>query len=193
MPINRTILAWTRTIHIYLTMAALGLMLFFAVTGFTVNHEDWFGATTPHTRNVSGTTPAELIKAQDKLRIVEHLRSAFGVSGAMSDFDSDDETYHVVFKGPGRVCEASIARADGKTEVEIKSFGLVGRINDLHRGRDSGEGWRWMIDASAALIVLACVTGVILWLALPKRRKLGIVALVLGILGTVAFYVMVVP
>ena len=41
MPINRTILAWTRTIHIYLTMAALALMLFFAVTGFTVNHEDW--------------------------------------------------------------------------------------------------------------------------------------------------------
>ena len=78
------------------------------------------------------------------------------------------------------------SRADGKTEVEIKSFGLVGRINDLHRGRDSGEGWRWMIDASAVLIVLACVTGVILWLALPKRQA-GDRGAGPGIWGTVGF------
>jgi hypothetical protein len=190
---NRTLLAATRTIHIYLTMAALGLMLFFAVTGFTVNHEDWFGATTPRTRNVSGTTPVEMVKAQDKLRIVEHLRSQMGISGAMTDFDSDDEKFHVVFKGPGRVCEATIERADGKTDVEIKSFGLAGRINDLHRGRDAGEPWRWVIDASALLILLASITGVILWLALPKRRKLGIVALVLGVAMSVAFYLALVP
>src|SRR6266498_2005488 len=168
---NRTFVAWTRTIHIYLTMGALGLMLFFAVTGFTVNHEDWFGATTPRTRNVSGVTPAEWVKAEDKLRIVEHLRSGFGVNGAMMDFESEEEKLHVVFKGPGRVCEATVSRLDGRTEVEIKTFGLWGRMNDLHRGRDAGEGWRWVIDVSAGLIVLAAVTGVILWLALPKRRN----------------------
>jgi hypothetical protein len=190
---NRTLLAWTRTIHIYLTMAALGLMLFFAVTGFTVNHEDWFGATTPRVRNVSGATPVELLKADDKLRIVEHLRNQMGLSGAMTDFETDDEKLHVVFKGPGRVCEATIVRADGRTEVEIKSFGLAGRINDLHRGRDAGEPWRWVIDASALLILLACVTGVILWLALPKRRKLGIVAVVLGVVASVGFYLALVP
>jgi hypothetical protein len=190
---NRTFVAWTRTIHIYLTLGALGLMLFFAVTGFTVNHEDWFGATTPRTRNVAGVTPAEWVKAEDKLRIVEHLRSQFGVNGAMTDFESEEGKFHVVFKGPGRVCEASISRPEGKTEVEIKTFGLWGRINDLHRGRDAGEGWRWMIDASAALFVLAAVTGVILWLALPKRRNVGIAALVLGAGLTVAFYWMLVP
>jgi hypothetical protein len=190
---NRTFLAWTRTIHIYLTMAALGLMLFFAVTGFTVNHEDWFGATTPRVRNVSGTTPVEWVTAEDKLRIVEHLRSAMGVSGAMTDFETNDDNYHVVFKGPGRVCEATIARQDGKTDGEIKTFGLAGRINDLHRGRDAGEAWRWVIDASALLIVLASVTGLILWLALPKRRRLGIAWLVVGVGASVGFYWTMVP
>jgi len=190
---NRTFLAWTRTIHIYLTMGALGLMLFFAVTGFTVNHEDWFGATTPRVRDVSGTTPMEWVKAEDKLRIVEHLRSAMGASGAMTDFETSDDNYHVVFKGPGRICEATIARVDGKTDVEIKTFGLTGRINDLHRGRDAGETWRWVIDASALLIVLASVTGLILWLALPKRRKLGIAWLVLGVGASVGFYWAMVP
>src|SRR5258706_14048134 len=105
---NRTFVAWTRTIHIYLTMAGLGLMLFFAVTGFTVNHEDWFGATTPRTRNVAGVTPVEWVKGEDKLRIVEHLRKQFGVSGAMTDFESEEEKFHAGFKGPGRGVEARI-------------------------------------------------------------------------------------
>jgi hypothetical protein len=66
-------------------------------------------------------------------------------------------------------------------------------LNDLHRGRDAGEAWRWVIDISAVLILLALVSGVILWLALPKRRTLGIVSLVLGGAVTVAFYLILVP
>jgi len=189
---NRTFLAWTRTIHIYLTMAALGLMLFFALTGFTVNHEDWFGATTPHDRTETGTTPAEFVTAKDKLKIVEHLRSHFSVTGALYAFETDDDPYTVEFRSPGRNSVAKI-QADGKTEVKIETFGLIARINDLHRGRSAGEPWRWMIDASAIVIILAAITGVILWLALPKRRKLGIVATVLGLVICIAFYWMVVP
>src|SRR5215218_4672242 len=100
---NRTFLAWTRTIHIYLTMAALALMLFFAVTGITANHEEWFGATTPHKSTAKGSTPADAVTQVDKLRIVEHLRAKFGMTGAMTDFNADDQTELVVeFKGPGR-------------------------------------------------------------------------------------------
>jgi len=34
---------------------------------------------------------------------------------------------------------------------------------------------------------------VILWLALPKRRTLGIIALIVGIAGSIAFYLALVP
>jgi hypothetical protein len=191
---NRTLLAWTRTIHIYLTMAAMGLMAFFALTGITANHEEWFGATTPITRTVEGTTPRDAIEKIDKLRIVEHLRANFPITGEMVSFDTDDQDkFEVDFKGPGRECVAKIHRPDGKTEVELKTFGLFGRINDLHRARATGETWRWMVDASGITILLAAVTGVILWLALPKRRKLGIIATILGIAICVVFYWMVVP
>jgi hypothetical protein len=190
---NRTLVTWTRTIHIYLTLAALALMLLFAVTGFTINHEDWFGATTPVTRNVSGLTPSAMLQPLDKLKVVEYLRANFQATGAMTDFDSDDDHHEIVFKSPGRICKAVISRPDGKTEMEVKTFGLTARLNDLHRGRDAGEPWRWVIDASAALILLASITGIILWIALPKRRKLGILALVLGTALTVALYLTLVP
>jgi hypothetical protein len=193
---NRTFLAWTRTIHIYLTMAAMALMVFFALTGITANHEEWFGATTPMERKMSGVTPKEAldIEKPDKLRVVEHLRANFQVTGAMVSFENDDkELVTVIFKAPGRNCKAEINRADGKTEVTITTFGIFGRINDLHRARDTGETWRLMVDLSAITIILAAITGVILWLALPKRRKLGIVATVLGTGVCVVFYFLVVP
>ncbi len=37
-------LSVARTLHIYVSMALLLLMLFFAFTGITLNHPDWFGA-----------------------------------------------------------------------------------------------------------------------------------------------------
>ena len=45
--INRRFLDYCRTIHIYLSMFGLLVMFLFGLTGFTVNHEDWFKATTP--------------------------------------------------------------------------------------------------------------------------------------------------
>src|SRR4051794_20693244 len=97
---NRTFVTWTRTIHIYLTMASLGLMLLFAVTGFTINHEDWFGATTPRVREVAGTTPTNLLEPLDKLKVVEHLRNNFGASGALYAFETDEDPFKVIFKSP---------------------------------------------------------------------------------------------
>jgi uncharacterized protein len=206
---NRTFLAWTRTIHIYLTMAALALMLFFAVTGITANHEEWFGATTPHERVATGATPADAVARADKLRIVEHLRAKFGVTGALFEFNVDDpEQFVVEFRAPGYSAKAEIARtttaaaesigdatsrSSGQTKVTFRTFNLIARMNDLHRARDTGETWRVIVDAGGVLIILASVTGVILWIALPKRRKVGIAWAILGIAGSVAFYWVVVP
>src|SRR4051812_8291779 len=37
--------AITRWLHIYLSMFGLAAVLFFSVTGLTLNHPDWFGET----------------------------------------------------------------------------------------------------------------------------------------------------
>jgi hypothetical protein len=86
-----------------------------------------------------------------------------------------------------------IAKDTGATTFHRETFNFFALINDLHRGRDAGAFWRWVIDLSAAAIVLACVTGFVLWLALPKRRKLGVIVLVAGTIGTLAFYYALVP
>ena len=193
MAINKTFLSLCRTIHIYLSMLGFLVLLFFGITGFTVNHEDWFGATEPRTSTFQGQTPADLIGRNDQLHIVEHLRSSFHITGALASFDALDETLHVGFKEPGQTWEVDIEKASGATSVHRETFNLMAVINNLHRGRYSGAAWRWVIDISAALIVLACATGVVLWLALPRRRRIGIAALAVGVVGTVLVYLLLVP
>ena len=60
---------------------------FFGITGFTVNHEEWFGATTsPRVTETRGTTPiADLLAKDDALRMapVEHVRNTWRISGAI--------------------------------------------------------------------------------------------------------------
>ena len=38
----RLLIKSARTVHIYTTLTGLLLILFFAFTGFVLNHEDWF-------------------------------------------------------------------------------------------------------------------------------------------------------
>ena len=193
MVINRKFLAWCRTIHIYLTMLGLGVLLFFGITGFTVNHEDWFGATRPRLREVRGQLPLELLQRKDSLRVVEQLRTIFGITGALTDFEDLEDKISAGFKEPGQTWEVDIVKLDGKTTVHQEMFNFAAVINNLHRGRYAGRAWSWVIDVSALLIVVACATGLVLWLVLPTRRNLGLAALAIGTAGTLLVYLCLVP
>ncbi len=189
----RSLVSFSRLIHIYLTMLGLFLMLLFGITGYTINHEDWFGATAPKVDETTGTTPAALITANDQLRIVENLRQAHGVTGALTSFDDFEDEYSAGFKSPGQIWEVRIAKKTGATAIHHESFNLAAIVNNLHRGRYTGPAWRWIIDLTALLICLACATGFILWLALPHRRKLGVALLVLGTAATLAIALFLIP
>ncbi|MEI6739435.1 MAG: PepSY-associated TM helix domain-containing protein [Gemmatimonadaceae bacterium] len=176
-----------RTVHIYLTMFAFLLMMFFALTGVVLNHEDWIAGQTVR-RDTTATLPLELMKGPDKLMIVEALRSRFGAIGAVTTFDDDPSSLHIELKGPGRHTEADIDRATGKLTLSVERRGLLMRLDDLHRGKDTGVPWRWLLDASAALLFLGSLSGILIWWALPRRRKWGVAALIGGTVAVFAFY-----
>jgi uncharacterized protein len=39
---KRQIMILSRWLHIYLSMASFGILFFFAITGLTLNHVEWF-------------------------------------------------------------------------------------------------------------------------------------------------------
>jgi hypothetical protein len=186
-------IGWTRTIHIYLTMMGLLAMVLFGITGYTINHEDLFGATHPIVAEFQGETPRAPVAAGDRLAVVENLRKTFRISGAVTSYDDFEDEVSIAFKEPGQIWEIRVAKATGKVDVHHEAFNFAAVINNLHRGRYAGESWRWVIDVSAWLVVLACLTGFFLWLALPRRRRAGIAFLAAGTLITLGVIYLFVP
>src|SRR5215475_11526309 len=142
--LKRRMASLSRWLHIYLSMASFAILLFFAVTGLTLNHAERFGAE-PRIAQVKGKVEVNWVKAEDaavdKLAIVEHLRQAHGIKGALSDFRLDESQAAVSFKGPGYAEDAFINREKGDYELTETRSGLVAALNDLHKGRDAGRAW----------------------------------------------------
>lgn len=176
--------ALSRWLHLYLSMLSFFVVLFFSVTGLTLNHADWFDGQQVETKR-AGSLPAAWVNVLDtaqvkKLEIVELLRANYGVRGAVSEFLLEDEQCSVSFKGPGYSADAFITRADGKFELTEQRLGLVAVLNDLHKGRDSGPGWSWLIDISAGFLTLVSLSGLAMLFFLKNKRVRGFGVALLG-------------
>ncbi len=178
---KRQMMILSRWLHIYLSMASFGILFFFAVTGLTLNHADWF-AKQQHTVQIRGSLDKKYLgKDVAKLEIVEHLRNAHGIHGSLNDFRIEDRDCSVAFKGPGYSADVLIDRASGRYELTETRMGFFAVLNDLHKGRDSGKAWAVIIDISAVLMTLVSLTGMLLIFFLQKKRVSGLMAAVAGI------------
>jgi hypothetical protein len=194
---KRRLAAWARWLHIYLSMFSFALLLFFAVTGLTLNHADLFSAA-PRTTHAQGTLDAQLVRAgvaEDAARdgIVEHLRRAHAIHSSLSEFRMDDEQCDLAFKGPGYLADVTVERSSGKYTLTETRMGAVAVLNDLHKGRDSGNAWSTIIDVSAVLMTLVSATGLVLIFFLRKRLASGMAAIVIGAILCYVVYVKWVP
>jgi len=185
---KRQLATASRWVHVYLSMVSFAILLFFAVTGLTLNHAEWFGDM-QRTVQVKGIMDPKL----SKLDIVEFLRAHHNVKGAMSDFRTDDSQFTVAFRGPGYSADTIIDRDTGKYTLTEVRMGAVAVLNDLHKGRDTGPGWSWMIDASAILMTIVSLSGLTLIFFLPKRRFAGLLLAAAGIVICLAVYKIWVP
>jgi len=77
--------------------------------------------------------------------------------------------------------------------VESETRGVLGKIDDLHKGFDSGPTWYWVIDISAVILIVSSITGMITLLALRARRRSGFIVGSLGVALIFAIYLVWVP
>jgi uncharacterized protein len=185
--------AWARWLHIYLSMISFAILFFFAATGLTLNHQDWFAAQ-QRTMIRKGTLDRAWLGEQvAKLEIVERLRRAQGIRAGLSDFRIDDKEITVNFKGPGYTADTFIDRASGSYELTETRMGWGAVINDLHKGRDAGRVWGLLIDASAVFMTLVSMTGLVLIAFLSKRRRSAFIMLGAGAVVCNSLYLLFVP
>ncbi len=181
---------WIRWAHVYTSMISLLLVLFFGITGLTLNHPDWTFGDEVVNRNIGGVLPADAITDGDVEFLVasEHVRVEHGVKGEVADFGQTETDGSITFKGPGYGAELFFEIPSGDYSLTIQEQGFIGVMNDLHKGRDSSTLWRWVIDISAGLLVLISLTGLGIQFFMRKRR---LSALSWAIIGTIVGIILI--
>ena len=164
---------WLKNLHqwhwISSALCLLGMLLF-AATGITLNHAAQIEAR-PHVTRLKARMPAPLALemsrfAQDHADARAPLPAAVA-SWAASSFPVDvreavaewspDDAY-VPLPRPGGDAWLRIG-VDGAAEYEKTDRGWISWLNDLHKGRNTGNAWSWFIDLFGAACLVFCITG----------------------------------
>lgn len=197
-PLRQQIAKAARWLHIYLSMVSFAIVLFFAVTGLTLNHPDWFSGQVK-TRQSQGPIDRTLLgtgaSQPDTRGLIESVRSREHLHGAVAaeDMRVDDSEIGFSFKAPGYSADVSIDRQHSTYELTEVRNGFVAVLNDLHKGRDSGKAWGWVIDVSAVLLTLVSLTGLLILWFIYRRRASGLIIGAVGAALSVLAYKMLVP
>jgi hypothetical protein len=170
-------------------MLALLVVLFFGATGVTLNHPEWTFGFDPTSASYSGTLPAGWLAddgSVEFLTVSEYLRDTYGVDGEVADFGTDLGDGYISYREPGYTADAFFDLETGDYRLAIEQQGWIGVLNELHKGRDTGSSWSWLIDVSGLFLVVIATTGLGLQLFLAKRRRAALLWALAGSLATIA-------
>ena len=183
--VKRATNKWSRLIHVYTSMAALLLVLFFGITGVTLNHPTWSIGDSNTTKTTNGELPVEPVVdgVVDYLSVSEFARNELGVKGQVEGFDSTGTMASIRYRQPGYAADLTFSTSDGSYELVTDQQGMFwGIMNDLHKGRHAGSSWKWLIDAAGLMLVVISISGLVMQLFLRKRRTAALVVSAIGVL-----------
>lgn len=175
---------WARWLHVYTSMIALLIVLFFGITGITLNHPTWTFGDDVDVTTVTGSlpfTPTRPDGSVDYLSISEYARDEHGVTGHVDSFETVGGEGSIAYKKPGYSANLRFAVDSGTFELTVEQQGWLAVMNDLHKGRDSGPSWRWLIDVAGGFLVVIAATGLVMQLFLRKRRRRALVSALVGV------------
>lgn len=188
-PLKKRTHFWVRWLHVYTSLISLVLVIFFGLTGITLNHPDWTLGQEASLSTVRGDLPDEAISDAGEVEflvISEFVRAEHEVRGQVTNFGVTDGQGTISYKAPGYGAEVFF-------DVELETYtltsqrqGFLAIMNDLHKGRDTRSSWRWLIDVSGALLVIVGLTGLGIQLFMRKRRFSGLSLAAIGSVVTVA-------
>ncbi len=164
--ILRQVIVW----HWVSSGVCLAGMLLFTVTGITLNHASSISAK-QEVRRTQTALPAPLLRtlaagpASGKRAlpggVALWLKDTLGVTAPAEPEWTDVEVY-LSLPRPGGDAWATIDRENGVVVYEVTRRGWISYINDLHKGRHTGQAWSLFIDVLAAACLVFTISGFIL-------------------------------
>ncbi len=183
---------WARQIHFWLSTFGFAAILFFGVTGLTLNHAESWESGEPTLREFEGVLdaiPKDLASPTahgSRFSVADTLRHRHGLSGLVRDVHVDDGECTVIFGAPGYAADVFVDRKTGAYKGQETRKPRIAFFDDLHKGRYAGPVWAFIVDASAVVTVASALTGLWLLFHMRGRRTAGLAAVVVGTLVCIA-------
>ncbi|MBA6336549.1 PepSY-associated TM helix domain-containing protein [Colwellia sp. BRX8-7] len=173
MQINKSTLSFSRLIHVYVSMALLSLLLFFSVTGITLNHPEWFRDSKADVVERALMIDLSMIKnppltPQQIVNVSTAIEQKLSVSLNNTILESSQDELFFSIKRAGKNTAITLDLVSGELFFEETDYGWWALMNDLHKGRNTSVFWGWIIDITSLLCILFALSGFIL--AMPQRR-----------------------
>lgn len=192
---------WVRPLHAYSSMLMLFILLFFTLTGLTLNNRQWLP--TPNLTDTVELSLPNFFVAQGHTvemsneqahkqgeEVWQWLKEDQSLPGGELSIEwlADESLLLLDVKRPGGYTTVEVVLDDETVLYEHQNLGWMAIANDLHMGRYSGKVWSWFIDISAIVILLFTLTGFWLVLFHPKRRSRTLLLSGVGTLLMIILY-----
>lgn len=178
---------WMRWVHVYVSMFALLVILFFGLTGLTLNNPDWTFGDEMQQSTVTGTLPRSVIVDDrvEMLLVSEYFRDQQGVGGELASFDTSPTSGALSYRGPGYSADVLFDVPALDYTLTVQQQGFVAVMGDIHRGSSTGSEWKWVINIAAGALVVVSVTGLGIQFLMRKRRTQALIVAGTGSVVTV--------
>lgn len=193
-----SIWSWSRRLHYYLGLYFIFFIWLFSVSGLVLNHGKWpFADFWADREETTVTRPIVAPVATADLEAARELMRQLGLVGEVNrtERSPDGAEFRIQVARPGRTFDVEADLAAGRAEVKeirVNVWGVMSAlhhftgvsISDPERERDwwLTRVWSLAMDAVALGLVFLVASGIYLWYHLPRKRRLGALALAAGVI-----------
>jgi len=189
---------WNRKLHYYIGLFLLFFLWLFAFTGLLINHPSWrFSEFWPNRKQADLVQRIEPPPAGSDLAQAKDIMRQLGIRGeiewTVTRADPSRFEFHV--NRPGHSYNLDADLAQGRVTIHSDKLNAWGVMHVLHtftgvRMSDPKNRRDWVLTSIWALCMDAVAVGLIvmvcssyyMWWILVRKRKLGALALALGII-----------
>lgn len=175
-----------RRVHLYTSIPLVMLLLFYAVTGFLGNRADLFANQTEADGSEVAADHQYTLPPDLPLKVAAvgpWLEKHHGGQIDPDVAEEDDESILCDAESVWGTHTFTIDKPSRTYQVESRRAPWIVALVNLHRGKHAGWRQKLLVDLSAAVLALVCITGIAMVACARTQVRQRIVMAVLGTLS----------
>lgn len=179
-----------RSFHLFSSLIAAIFLLFFAFSGYVMNHRAELGLDEIEETSNETTLSESLLSGKVTKTAILEWCQVQGARGDLAEYIQDDEEILISYVCAGGHFDAEIDLVTRNVTIIIQKNGFLETLGEIHRSPSPvGNTSSLFIDIMAVLMAVVSLSGIYLFFRMATRQnKFALVVFLLSIASAVALY-----